>query len=337
MLEVLIRRIPPELLQTPIAVIMGGTSQEREFSYRSGLRVEKALKTLGFKVYPLEYDASLQSQLEQHQLQLCFLATHGVPGEDGKLQGYLESVGRHYSSASVSGCALSMNKLASKALMASSGIRTPDWMSINPELALEDSVRMMAQRLGFPLILKPVFGGSSIGVRLVNDILECRTALENLFKEHYHLFAEQYIKGRELTVSILEDSKARPFALPVMELEPKSLFYDYECKLNSGKKDFTVPALLSDEQYSKIIQQSLEIHRLLMLRDVSRSDFILSEQGELFVLETNAIPGLTENSDLPAQAKAFGMSFEEVVLSVLMGPWRRYCRERSHGAASHLT
>ena len=327
MLEVLIRRIPTELLQTPIAVIMGGTSQEREFSYRSGLRVEKALKTLGFKVFPLEYDATLQSQLEQHELQLCFLATHGVPGEDGKLQGYLESVGRHYSSASVSGCALSINKLASKSLMASSSIRTPDWMSILPEMAIEDSVKLMAQRLGFPLIIKPVFGGSSIGVRLVNDILECRTALENLLKDHHHLFAEQYIKGRELTVSILEDSKGRPYALPIMELEPKSLFYDYECKLHSGKKDFTVPAILNEQQYSEISKISLDIHRILMLRDVSRSDFILSEQGEIFVLETNAIPGLTENSDLPAQAKAYGLSFEEVVLSILMGPWRRYSRE----------
>ena len=327
MLEVLIRRIPTELLQTPIAVIMGGTSQEREFSYRSGLRVQKALKTLGFKVFPLEYDATLQSQLEQHELQLCFLATHGVPGEDGKLQGYLESVGRHYSSASVSGCALSINKLASKSLMASSSIRTPDWMSILPEMAIEDSVKLMAQRLGFPLIIKPVFGGSSIGVRLVNDILECRTALENLLKDHHHLFAEQYIKGRELTVSILEDSKGRPYALPIMELEPKSLFYDYECKLHSGKKDFTVPAILNEQQYSEISKISLDIHRILMLRDVSRSDFILSEQGEIFVLETNAIPGLTENSDLPAQAKAYGLSFEEVVLSILMGPWRRYSRE----------
>ena len=112
-----------------------------------------------------------------------------------------------------------------------------------------------------------------------------------------------------------------------MELEPKSLFYDYECKLHSGKKDFTVPAILNEQQYSEISKISLDIHRILMLRDVSRSDFILSEQGEIFVLETNAIPGLTENSDLPAQAKAYGLSFEEVVLSILMGPWRRYSRE----------
>jgi D-alanine-D-alanine ligase len=329
MLEVLIRRIPKELLQTPVAVIMGGDSPEREFSLRSGLRVAKALSTLGLKVVPLEYNALLQSELEAQQCQICFLATHGVPGEDGKLQGYLESVGRYYSSASVAGCALSMNKLASKALLASCGIKTPTWMMIDPDISHEESVREMAQKLGFPLILKPVFGGSSIGVRLVNDILECHTALENLAKDHYHLFAEQYIKGRELTVSILEDSKARPFALPVMELEPKSLFYDYECKLNSGKKDFIVPAELSEAQNQKIVQTSLDIHRILMLRDISRSDFILDQQGELYVLETNAIPGLTENSDLPAQAKAYGMSFEEVALSILMGPWRRYSREFS--------
>ena len=330
LLETILKRIPEGLRGTSVAVISGGVSLERDISIRSGQRVGRALEALGFQVLALEYDAQLQRHLEMSGIKLCCLATHGVPGEDGKLQGYLESVGCFYSGASVVGSALSMNKLATKALLASEGISTPPWCRIRREDSIEDTVRHLSVQLGFPLVLKPTFGGSSIGVRLVHDRAECRMALEDLMNDHHHLFAEKYIRGRECVVSYLEDIHCRPFALPIMEVEPKNLFYDYECKVASGKKDFVVPAVLEASIEKRLLDWGRRAHEVLYMRDMSRSDFMLSENGEIHYLETNSIPGMTDNSDLPAQAKAGGMAFEELVLAMVMGPWRRMTASKGH-------
>ena len=328
MLEPLIKRIPPFLLASPLAVVMGGPSPEREFSFRSGKRVEMALSQLGFSVTALEYDPQLQQNLERNNISLCFLATHGVPGEDGKLQGYLESLGYHYTGARVAGCALAINKLAAKSVLAHSGITTPPYAEIDRSLPLEEIVLKLSQHPRFPLVVKPVFGGSSIGIRLVHTASELRTTLEKLLPEHHHLFAEQYIPGREFSVSVLEDSRAKAYCLPVLEVSPKNLFYDYESKIQPGKIDFLVPAPLEDSQRQQLCHLALNAHRSLFLRDFSRSDFIMNTQGEIHYLETNAIPGLTETSDLPAQAKAAGITFEEVIFSILHGAFRRSTNER---------
>lgn len=322
-MEAVLKRIPPELQQTPIAVLMGGPSPEREFSLRSGLRVLEALDGLGLKAQGLEADESLIGTLEQQKINLCFLTTHGGGGEDGQLQGFLERTGRDFTGARVSGSALAMNKLAAKALARSIGIATPDWLEIDSTISTEAIARECAAQLGFPLVLKPVFGGSSINVRLVQNLMEFRTTLEELRLLESHLMAEAYISGREFTISILEDGRGMPYSLPVMELEPQALFYDYDTKLNSELKDFCVPAKLNLHESESLQTCGLKLHSLLHQRDLSRSDFIIDEKGTPFYLETNSLPGLTHNSDLPAQAQASGMTFEEVVVSILMGTVRR--------------
>jgi D-alanine-D-alanine ligase len=326
MMEALLKRIPEDLKSMPIAVIMGGESIEKDFSLRSGKNIEKALVCLGLKAIPLQYDSSLQSALEKNDIQICLLATHGVPGEDGKLQGYLDHIGLCYSGASVAGSALAMNKLASKSLLKSAGYQTPSFRWINPKGPSEKTAHELATELKFPMVLKPTFGGSSIGIRLVHDLIELRTSLEELSDQYDDLFAETFVSGREFTVSVLEDSKGRAYALPVMELRSANLFYDYEAKWSGQSMDCLVPARLEESLQKQLTEQALEIHQRLMQRDHSRSDFMLSESGELNYLETNSIPGLTENSDLPAQARAAGLTFEEVVLSILMGPYRRLKR-----------
>jgi D-alanine-D-alanine ligase len=250
------------------------------------------------------------------------MATHGSPGEDGRVQSALDDMGLFYTGAGLEGCVLSMNKWSSKAMMQSCGVHTPKWMMLDRTLSLEDHVQQCAQTLGYPLVLKPTTGGSSIGVRLARDLIECRTALATMATDA-QIMAEQCIQGREVTVSILEDDNGRPFVLPIMELEPQNLFYDYETKLSLDKKDFSVPANLTQEAEHQLKQWSLQCHRQLMMRDCSRSDFMIDQDGDLYYLETNAIPGLTENSDLPAQASAAGLAFEEVVLLMLKGAWRR--------------
>lgn len=324
MMEALLKRIPEKLKSMPIAVIMGGESIEKDFSLRSGENIFKALQRLGLNAIALQYDTSLQEELGKYKVEICLLATHGVPGEDGKLQGYLDHIGIFYSGAAVAGSAVAMNKLASKSLLRSIGIETPGYCWINPREPLEKTAVDLAKELKFPMVLKPTYGGSSIGIRLVNDLIELRTALTELCGQYEDLFAEVFVSGREFTVSVLEDMNGLAYTLPVMELRSANLFYDFEAKWSGQSMDCQVPANVEVQFQEKITNQALQIHYLLKQRDHSRSDFILSDSGRLTYLETNSIPGLTENSDLPAQARSAGMTFEEVVLSILMGPYRRW-------------
>lgn len=323
MIEAIIKRIPKDLIATRCAVLMGGPSPEREVSLRSGGRVLAAMKRLGFSVVGIEADREMPARLRDEGVRLVFLATHGVPGEDGTIQGFLDTLGISYTGAGVPGSALAMDKLASKALLAKFGVTTPAYSLVERNAALETIVHDLASSVGFPMILKPVDGGSSLGVRLAADVSELRTSLELLMAVHDRIFAEAYVPGREITVSILEDSRGRPYCLPILELSPKNLFYDYECKTIQGKTDFLVPAKLGKNTQKDAETQGLLAHTRLLQRDFSRSDFIVDASGGLHYLETNSIPGLTDLSDLPAQAKAYGMSFEEVVLSALLGANRR--------------
>ncbi len=324
MMEVLRRRIPARLGEKMVAVLMGGASLEREFSFRSGNRVVSALSSLGWTPQVLELQEGWRERLVAMDMPLCFLATHGCPGEDGRLQANLEESGLSFTCATVEGCAIAMNKWASKAVVASLGIQTPAWKVVDRQLSLEDTAKDLAKELGFPLVLKPVFGGSSVGVRMVRDLMECRTALETLPEVLGPLMAEVCVVGREVTVSVLEDDRGVPFVLPIMELEPRDLFYDTEMKLDKNKKDFVVPADLPESIEHRLKEWTLMVHRRMMMRDCSRSDFMIDDHGQVFYLETNAIPGLTENSDLPAQACAGGLAFEELVLMILKGAWRRF-------------
>lgn len=287
------------------------------------MRVLEALEGLGIKALGLEADDTLPQKLDQEGVEICFLATHGGGGEDGQLQGFLEKTGRDFTGARVSGSALAMSKVASKSMVRAEGLLTPDWKMIDTSSSTESIARECSSSLGFPMVIKPIFGGSSINVRLVQNLMEFRTTLEELRELENHLMAESFIQGREFTVSILEDGSAKPYALPIMELEPQSLFYDYDTKLNAELKDFSVPADIEETVKKELEKISLKLHLILHQRDLSRSDFILDEGGRLHYLETNSLPGLTHNSDLPAQASASGLTFEEVVVSVLTGPLRR--------------
>ncbi len=323
MLDILRKRIPDDLSKLKIAVVMGGSSDEKDFSYRSGTEVINACINLNLNCESIDLDENVLTNIQDKNIDLVFLATHGVPGEDGVIQGGLDQMGIAYTSAGVEGSVLAINKLVSKSFLSKCGIKTPAWEMIQAQDSIENTAQHLTKSLGFPMILKPTCGGSSIGVRLCLNVTELRTALELLLKEHSEIFAETFIKGRELTVSVLEDSRSKPYCLPVLEVALKNLFYDYESKWVDGIVDFHVPAKLDGSIESEIVEQSIKIHKLLKQRDVSRSDFILDANNALYYLETNSIPGLTQLSDLPAQARAHGMMFEEAVLAILLGALRR--------------
>jgi len=289
-----------------IAVLIGGTSSEREISLKSGNCVLNALKEAQLNVTAFDVNRKLPDRLIKEKIDLVFIALHGKPGEDGTIQGMLDILNIPYTGSGVLASALSMNKIASKRLFQIAGIPTPEFrvMSkgkchINP---LEN----------FPIVVKPSTEGSTIGISIVRKEDEFEKALETAFHYDNDVICEKYIDGKEITVGILEEK-----ALPVIEIIPKSGFYDFNAKYKKKFTDFVVPAELEKKKNAQIKQIALKAHKILGCYGMSRTDIKLDRELNPYVLEINTIPGLTETSLLPKAAQAAGISFRELCLRLL--------------------
>jgi D-alanine-D-alanine ligase len=298
-----------------IAVLMGGLSSEREVSIRSGENVYNALVNLGFKVTKMDVDANIARKLIKDNIDVAVIMLHGKYGEDGVIQGVLELLGIPYTGCDVLTSAIGMNKIITKELLKAKGIPVADYVvldSSNPDKSFNDILS-----LGLPVVLKPVDEGSSVGVEIIKEEDQLKGKLRNYLRRHPNSFAEKAIIGTEITIGVIGDQKNITI-LPIMELRPKKEFYDYEAKYTKGMTDFVIPAEISKEQEEKVIEYTKIAFKTLNCRGVVRFDAIISKDDELpYFLEVNTIPGMTETSDIPAMAKAAGMSFEEVVLKLL--------------------
>jgi len=301
-----------------ILVICGGTSSEREVSLRSGRNVYKALLKWNLNVRILEIEKDFISEIQKARpFDVVFNILHGKPGEDGTVQGFLDLLGVPYTGSSVLGSAIGMNKIVSKKIFESEGIPTPPYVTIYHYEDFEEKLKEAEEKFGYPMMLKPKDEGSSIGV----SICRSREEVVKNYKENKErfkdFFLEKYIKGKIITTGILGTGK-RAFALPILELRPlKSEFYDYTAKYTKGETEFILPAELSPELEKEVKRLSLKAHLALECRGFSRVDGLVSEKGEPYILEVNTLPGMTDLSDLPAEAKAYGMSYEELVLFIL--------------------
>jgi D-alanine-D-alanine ligase len=281
-----------------IAVLMGGPSAEREVSLRSGTAVANALSAMGAKVVPMDiHGAGFAIPAD---VDVAFLAVHGTFGEDGALQRILEDKAIAYTGSDSESSAIAFDKIAAKQAFLTAGIPTPAYEVFEGGHAMG---RRLA-RLGFPLVVKPSRQGSSVGISVVQREAELPEACEVAGRYDHRLLAEQFVSGRELTVGILDGR-----ALPVVEIRPKHDFFNYEAKYTKGETDYFVPAALDRSIESQTKSLALRAHECLGCRDYSRVDLILSERGELFVLEVNTIPGFTETSLLPKAARAAGIEF----------------------------
>ncbi|RMH22744.1 MAG: D-alanine--D-alanine ligase, partial [Gemmatimonadetes bacterium] len=222
-------------------------------------------------------------------------------GEDGTIQALLELEGVPYTGSGVAGSALAMDKDASKRVLRDAGVATPAWLVDPPD------GRAVATEIGLPAILKPVSGGSSVHLVLATSEAEADRALAEARERGESMMAEAFVRGRELTVGIVGTR-----ALPVGEIVPRHELFDYTCKYEPGMADEIFPAELDEAVAARAQEQALAAHRALGLRDVSRVDFILADDGVLWCLEANTIPGLTGNSLLPRAARAAGMSMAEL-------------------------
>jgi D-alanine-D-alanine ligase len=316
---------------TRVAVLRGGASLERKVSLRSGAQVQDALRRLGHDTVAIDPGPDFVAQLSKERPDAAFVALHGGGGEDGTVQELLEAVGIPYTGSGPSACLRCADKVLAKHLMREAGIPTPDFRALREAsvkaLGAGAARKPMEQALGFPLVVKPAGGGSALGVKFAHSSDELPAAMVGAFSYDRKILIERYVAGRDLAVSVLDSGSAAegPMALPVLEAIPREEeFYNYESRYEIGMTTFVCPAELDEATTERAQQLALETYRLLGCHGVARVDLMLEQQsGELFVLETNTIPGMTETSLLPQAADAAGVGFDELVARILASAFNR--------------
>jgi D-alanine-D-alanine ligase len=289
-----------------VAVVMGGNSAEREISIRSGSEVLRALHALGYDAQSLDYDDRFLDALRQLRPDLAFIALHGPGGEDGHVQALLEYLSIPYTGSGLEASALSMDKHLTKKLLAAEGLPTPVWDLFDLG---GGTLPLLPGSLDLPLVIKPRFEGSAVGVAIVHTHEEWTTAMLEASKSYSQILAEEYVKGREFTCAVLGEE-----ALPIVEIVAnRDGFYSYEAKYEPGGSTHIVPAPIDDDLAARLQMLALSAHRLLGLRDYSRTDFIVTPDQRPYLLEINSLPGLTPVSLVPDACAAVGISFEALI------------------------
>lgn len=292
-----------------VALLAGGASDEREISLASGRGAGNALREAGFSV--TEFDPAEKKDLQNliaGNYDVAFLCMHGKMGEDGTLQGFLEMIGLPYIGSGVWSSALAMDKAKSKLFYENAGIQTP--VSVTLYSPDDMSVENILSTVGESCVVKPATEGSALGVYIVKGADEVKDAIEKAFELDSEVLVETFVKGTELTIAVLGNEQLE--ALPVIQIVPRNEFYDFESKYAPGGSQHLCPAPLNAEATEKVQEMAKAAHRVLGCSGISRSDFIMDENGEFWILETNTLPGMTETSLLPDAARAAGIEFPEL-------------------------
>jgi len=300
-----------------IAVLMGGSSLEREVSLASGKRVTDALTAAGHKVLALDVTPELVETLRREHPDCAYIALHGKYGEDGTIQELLEFLGIPYTGPGVIASTLAWDKSVAKYRFVEAGIPTPAWITLTAdafkEMGAATALDLVPDQVGgFPVAVKPSKQGSALGLTKVERAEDLAEALLNALSYGDAALVEKWIDGCELAVSVL-DGEDGPVVLPPVEIEAKSGLFDFDAMYTRGETDYYVPARVDDAALERIVGVAAQVHALLGGRDVSRVDMVLGADGVPYVLECNTSPGMTETSLLPMAAEAAGMSFQDVV------------------------
>ena len=283
-----------------IAVFMGGISSEKEVSVRTGTAILNSLIRQGYDAYGVILDKdNLLTAFIENEYDLAYLALHGEYGEDGRIQGLLDIIGKKYTGCSMISSAVSMDKDLTKKIAQAVGVRTPK--SYTKE-NLENIDK-------FPIVVKPSTEGSTVGLYICHNKEELLDAVEKSGDKD--LVIEEFIKGEELTVGVLEGEP-----LGVLKITPKIGLYDYKSKYTAGMTEYEYPAKISEKSYQEAMEYATIIHNSLKMKGVSRSDFILKD-GELYFLEVNSCPGMTETSLVPKLATLKGYTFDDITRKIV--------------------
>ncbi len=300
-------------LDTKIGVLYGGMSSEREVSLRSGKNCYEALLRLGYKrTVLIDVDKNIAENLKKEEIETAFIALHGKYGEDGCIQGLLEILGIPYTGCGVRASAISMNKDITKRVL----MLNPDIPLIKSQVVKREELDSFNLKLNYPVMLKPVCEGSSIGMFKVEKELDLKDALKESFKYDSCVLIEEYLEGLSTTVGILEvDSEV--IATPILAFKTKTEWYDFEAKYTAGMTEFELPAKISADLTAKVKEIAIKAYKTVGASGMSRVDFLITNDDIPYVLEINTIPGMTDLSDLPAQSKAMGIDFDTLVKIIL--------------------
>ncbi|MEF8787655.1 MAG: D-alanine--D-alanine ligase [Planctomycetota bacterium] len=289
-----------------IAVLMGGVSEEREVSLKSGRAVVSGLKKAGYEAMPFDVTERSLEGLEQLNPDAAFVALHGSFGEDGEVQRLLENRRLPYTGSGPRASERCMDKLETKRTCVRNSIPTADYAVARGDEE-QSLIRSQARELGYPLVCKPVGIGSSVGISLVRGESQLDEALECAFETGQDALLERYIRGRELTVGVLQ---GRP--LPMVEIVPDREFFDYHAKYKDENTDYITPVALLETVYRRAVESAVNAYESLDCRHFARVDLIHGYDGSLHVMEINTIPGFTPRSLLPMAASEAGMEFPDL-------------------------
>ena len=291
-----------------VGVLMGGWAGERDVSLVSGQAVLEALKSAGVDAHGVDVGRDIAAVLERECFDRVFNIVHGPGGEDGVLQGVLETLQIPFTGSGVLASAMSMNKLITKRLWTSAGIPTPEFEVLTPDVDFE----AVAQKLGLPLMVKPACEGSSLGMSRVTDAGSLKEAYEKAALSGNQVFAEQWVQGREFTAAIIKQQ-----ALPLIELRTEHDFYDFDAKYVADDTQYLCPVDLMEEEQQQIRQDALHAFDVLSASGWGRVDLMRDESGKAWFIELNSVPGMTSHSLMPMAAQAAGVSFSELVCEIL--------------------
>lgn len=310
-----------------VAVLAGGSSLERQVSLRSGARVEDALERLGHEVVAIDAGTDLVRRLRDERPDVAFVAMHGRDGEDGTVQELLEILGIPYTGSGVPACVRAMDKVLTKHLLMEAGVPTPSFFAFNQTafraLGAADALPAIEERLEFPIVVKPSSQGSALGIKFARTAADVPSALVAAFSYDAKVLLERHVRGRDLAVSVLHGDGG-PVALPVVEAVPVGGGeYDFQARYEIGRTEFVCPADLPDGATERAQELALRTYERLGCYGFARIDLMLDESGDLFVLEANPIPGLTETSLLPQAAEEAGVDFDELVGRILDSAFAR--------------
>jgi len=294
-----------------IAVINGGDSAEAEVSRSSARGVIAALKENFSLVNSIELDVSIASTLSTFSPDVVFPILHGPPGEDGTLQGFLEILGYPYVGSDVHSSALAMDKIAAKQVFREADLPVADQCVIRREAAIADCVARITGQLGESVVVKPASQGSAIGVTLIDNVNELHDALVAAFEYDHRLLVEERIRGREITVGVIDTvDGTQPF--PVIEITtPEGSWYDFEHRYTEGWSEHIMPADLPQQMTEELQRIAVAAHQSLGCRDLSRADFVVTDK-DIYLLEVNTLPGMTPTSLYPDGAKGYGLDFPDL-------------------------
>lgn len=310
-----------------IGVLRGGPSPEYDVSLKSG---GKVLEILSETHRPLDIFISRDGVWHMNGLprkpervlshvDVVFNALHGAYGEDGKVQQILDYHAIPFTGAGTLASAMGMNKIFSKELFKKYGIKTPDYEIIEANKSIKEKIENVCDKFVMPVVVKPSTAGSSVGVVIAYTFLEIMEAVLKAFRYSDTVLIEEYIKGKEATCGVIEDFRGEDlYALLPVEIRPKvSSFFDYQSKYDNNATEEICPGRFFEDEKSMIEKYAKEAHKALGLRHYSRSDFIVTSRGKVYILETNTLPGMTENSLLPKSLKAVGVPLKDFIHHIL--------------------